>query len=145
MNTGNNSTNTHIRLECRAEGASFFFFFWGNRDKRLTARVYVVRQCQFCHYVSTCRVFNKLLLVYSSPLYLPNKREFERYTGKINISPEAEDTSVQKRLIEKPIMTCSIMDEQYSAIKGQTLISLSVLIKLLLDVVMEKASHMHLT
>lgn len=42
-------------------------------------------------------------------------------------------------------MTCSIMDEQYSAIKGQTLISLSVLIKLLLDVVMEKASHMHLT
>lgn len=27
------------------------------------------------------------------------------------------------------------MDEQYSAIKGQTLISLSVLIKLLLDVV----------
>lgn len=55
-----------------------FFFFFKQRNKRITANVYVVWHCQFSYCVWTCSGTDELLLVYFSPLFLQIKKETKK-------------------------------------------------------------------
>lgn len=54
------------------------FFFFKQRNKRITANVYVVWHCQFSYCVWTCSGTDELLLVYFSPLFLQIKKETKK-------------------------------------------------------------------